>query len=791
MTAIFLPKVYDRARTEIVINSVLFVITMGAFILFFVENYINNHSVLSRFLPDSGLEHVVYNSIFAVFMFGSFTYQVSRLLFFVNLRKRVRFAQQNLAALQARPRDTLPNVEIIVPSYREEVHVIWQTLMSAVLTDYPHRRITLLLDNPPNPTDRNERDVLLASRAQVDVINDMLAPIAAHLSAAATRFFKETQLGAIDLTAAAKTAADLHRDAANWLEDVACRVEAGAFHCPDDHTRRFFVERILRVPAVFHRERADTLCSVPQELAALAEEFRYLEARFKTEVRLFERKQYVNLSLARTKAANLNAYVSLMGRRLVVVRGPNGAELHDQLEDTPLVPTESFEVPDARYIVILDADSFLAREYITHMVSAMEAPENRRAAVIQTPYTAIPGTPHVLERTAGATTDIYFYVTEGMSFAHAGFWVGASAMIRKESLIDIAKFETERGFTVPIYIQDTTVIEDTAATIDLARKGWSVENYPARLSYSSTPSDFGALVVQRRRWANGGLIILPNLLKYIVERRPTPRHILECVLRFHYLIMPASISISMLLMLVYPFDFKRVSDLIYITLPPYLYLVCRDLKHTGYRRTDILRAYALFLVLLPVVLTGVKNSVIQLLFGVKAQFGRTPKVGYRTAIPLTCTAAIIVLFAWSVTIFRADVERGDGLHAFFALSNVLALGYGLVAMVGIKAIVQDYTLALVQFGLGIRRVVFPRWGEPKVEPVVLSTGLPLQIIPASQIPSLQATTPAVVRGAPVRRSSDGSPSDVRAEPTGLPEVEGVPLQPRDSQPVQAQNERNL
>ena len=70
----------------------------------------------------------------------------------------------------------------------------------------------------------------------------------------------------------------------------------------------------------------------------------------------------------------------------------------------------------------------------------------------------------------------------------------------------------------PAYIQDTTVIEDTGATIDLARQGWRVENYPARLSYSATPSDFGALAVQRRRWANGGLIILPNLLSYLFKR---------------------------------------------------------------------------------------------------------------------------------------------------------------------------------------------------------------------------------------------------------------------------------
>ena len=167
--SIFLPQVCARARTEIVVNSVLFVITMTAFVLFFVENYLNSQNVLSRFIPGTGAERIVYNLIFAVFMFGSFTYQVSRLAFFWNLRKKVQIATQNLEQFQGRDASAVPPVEVIVPSYREEAHVIWQTLMSAALTDYPHRRIVLLLDNPPNPTDRAERDALLASWAQVDL----------------------------------------------------------------------------------------------------------------------------------------------------------------------------------------------------------------------------------------------------------------------------------------------------------------------------------------------------------------------------------------------------------------------------------------------------------------------------------------------------------------------------------------------------------------------------------------------------------------------------------------------
>ncbi len=700
----FLPRVCARARIEIVINLVMLVVTMGAFVLFFVENYLNSRGILTQFLPGSGAERAVYNLIFAVFMFGSFTYQVSRFSFFWNVRAKTRAAREGLARFLSRKR-AVPRVEILVPSYREESHVIWQTLMSAALGDYPDRGVVLLLDNPPNPSNRADRDLLLSSRAQVELINDMLAPIAEHFAAAVDEFRARVP-AEVDLRAAAATAAYLRERAAQWLERIAAEVDAGAFGGTNDHTRAFFVARILREPAQTHRARAGELRENPQSFEQIASEFDTLSTMFKARVSLFERKTYVNLSHVPTKAANLNSYISIMGRSLTPRLSPKGLQLVDVEADA--APHDLIAPPDARYIIILDADSFLLRDYATAMIAAMESPENERAAVMQTPYTAIPDTPHVLERTAGATTDIYFYVTEGMGFANAGFWVGASATIRKQALLDIATHHKERGYVFPAYIQDTTVIEDTGATIDLISRGWRVENYPARLSYSATPSDFGALVVQRRRWANGGLIILPSLLRHLSKVQPTLRNVLSGLLRIHYLIMPACISISMLVMLIYPFDFKRVSSWIYLTLPPYLYLVCRDLKFTGYRRREIVRAYALFLVLLPVVLTGVANSLIQLVFGVKAQFGRTPKIDHRTAIPLTCTAAILALFGWSMTISYADFLRGDGLHAVFAFSNVFALGYGILALIGLGAIGEDFANAIAGLFRRVSSWLLPR-----------------------------------------------------------------------------------
>src|SRR5690606_36078146 len=132
---------------------------------------------------------------------------------------------------------------------------------------------------------------------------------------------------------------------------------------------------------------------------------------------------------------------------------------------------------------------------------------------------AYPGSSTRLERLAGATTDLQHMSHQGMTAYDATFWVGANAVLRKEALNDIEVIDRSERIEVHRYIQDRTVIEDTESSIDLAVRGWRLYNYPERLSYSATPPDFGSLSVQRERWANGGLLILPKLWAQIRNRR--------------------------------------------------------------------------------------------------------------------------------------------------------------------------------------------------------------------------------------------------------------------------------
>ena len=191
--------------------------------------------------------------------------------------------------------------------------------------------------------------------------------------------------------------------------------------------------------------------------------------------------------------------------------------------------TAIMDVPDTTYLLTLDADSLLLRDYCLRLVYFLESAGNERVAVTQTPYSSFRGAPTRIERVAGATTDLQHILHQGMTYYGATFWVGANAVIRKRALEDIVEVETAGGFEIRTYIQDRTVIEDTESSIDLGQHGWTLVNYPERLSYSATPPDFGSLVVQRRRWANGGLLILPKLWAQLRQqqvrapRDPVPR----------------------------------------------------------------------------------------------------------------------------------------------------------------------------------------------------------------------------------------------------------------------------
>jgi cellulose synthase (UDP-forming) len=203
--------------------------------------------------------------------------------------------------------------------------------------------------------------------------------------------------------------------------------------------------------------------------ADLLREYRRLAALFRVRLTSFERKRFVNLSHAPNKAMNLNSYIGLLGKSFREVTRPDGVTL-EECESS----SADLHVEPAEYVITVDADSLLLHDYALRLTHVMGQPHGQRFGVVQTPYTAVPGTPISLERAAGAQTDIQWIAGQGMTHFDATFWIGASAVLRYQALEDICEIEWERGHAVKKYVRDRTLTEDSDSTIWSPQGGSSI-----------------------------------------------------------------------------------------------------------------------------------------------------------------------------------------------------------------------------------------------------------------------------------------------------------------------------
>ena len=621
------------------------------------------------------LELIGYALIIAFLIYGNVGYQLTRI---GHLQRRWSHRPDPRSELEACHDRAAEPLVFLVPSYREEARIVRQTLLSAALQEHPNRRVVLLIDDPFRFDDPDALAALVAVRNLAASLDRQLADAAAPFVAAREAFVRRAAAGPLVAADEAATVAALYRQAAEVFD-----AEAALWEC-FDHTDRFFVQTVLRAPARAHRERGEAWqrrandAQAPLERATLDHEHARLASMFAVVVTSFERKRFVNLSHEPNKAMNLNTYIGLLGKRFDVDERGDGLHL---VETTAQAAT--LEVPQATFLITLDADSLLLPDYALRLVAVMQAPGNERIAVAQTPYSAVPGPTGVLERTAGATTDIQYLIHQGFTQHHATFWVGANALLRHAALHDIAVVADENGRPVRRYIQDRTVIEDTESTVDLIDKGWRLYNYPERLAYSATPADFGALVVQRARWANGGLIILPKLLRYLLSGPGRLQKLREGFFRVHYLTSIAGVNLGLLAVLGYPFPDTLQSPWLPLTALPYYALYARDLRQAGYTNgADLLRVYVLNLLLLPVNVGGVLRSLHQAAKGHRIPFLRTPKIAGRTRVPARYVAALFVIAGVCLLAGLQDIVENNVVHSTFALANGALFLYGIGAFIG-------------------------------------------------------------------------------------------------------------
>lgn len=577
-----------------------------------------------------------------------------------------------------------PSVTVLIPSYSEEPEVVYKTMLSAALQEYPSMRIVLLMDDKPYSSDPTVSARLEETRALASRIEDLLREPSQRFTAVQAAF-KKPGTKRLSEKEQQKLIAE-YEWAARWLvkEATATKIE--------DHVDVFFADQVLRA-------LADELALTANALAvSLKEEVTVSRVRalelanrlawiFTSKLEVFERKRFASLSHEANKAMNINAYIGLMGGSYRKRQTPEG---------TILIPISMHEkadmtVEDSDFILTLDADSVLLRDYCLRLVYFAEEPGNERVAVVQTPYSSFRGAYTRIERLAGATTDLQHILHQGKTYYGATFWVGANAIIRKQALEDIVEKEWIGGFEVKRYVQDRTVIEDTESSIDLTLHGWTLINYPERLSYSATPPDFGSLIVQRRRWANGGLLILPKLLQHHGERKrlSEPVSYVELFLRINYMASIAWASFGLIFILAYPYDSRLLSPLVLLAAIPYFWAMASDLRYCGYSRSDILRIYGFNLILLPVNLAGVLKSMQQAVTGKKIPFARTPKVRDRTLSPALFILAPLGIIAFSVLTVIRDVNAENWANATFAAFNAIVATWAFVSYVGLGNAIVD------------------------------------------------------------------------------------------------------
>ncbi|MFU8945384.1 glycosyltransferase family 2 protein [Mycetocola zhadangensis] len=687
-----LPIVHERpSDAKIVWGRLAILATIlawfGYIIYTVMRQFLNNGSEGFRFTTEA----ISYVVVLTFLTFSALMYLVARQGALQRFRAHVRVPR---AELDAHFTDHDGDITVLVPSYSEEPAVIRATLWSAALQEYPSMRVVLLLDDPPFPSDPEVAARLEISRS---ITADIVDALAEPRSRFGDRLVLTQRLledgGSVSETTVRELAAD-YQWAAQWLRQMA------SDEVVDDHVDTFFVEQVLggladdlAVTAVALNTAADQTESITAERALELQ--RRLVWLFSAEMETFERKKYASLSHEANKAMNLNAYIGLMGGSYIREAGPDGTILRpvEDGADADLV------VPDSTYLLTLDADSLLLRDYCLRLVYFLEQPDNARVAVTQTPYSSFRGAPTRIERLAGASTDIQHILHQGMSHYGATFWVGANAVIRKVALEDIVEVEHVGGFEVRRYVQDRTVIEDTESSIDLGTHGWTLANYPERLSYSATPPDFGSLIVQRRRWANGGLLILPKLWRQMRERKRTgqPLALLEVLLRVNYMASITWASFGLVFLLVYPYDSRLLSPVVILAALPYFIAMASDLRYCGYRYSDILRIYGFNLVLLPVNLAGVLKSIEQSITSKKIPFARTPKIKNRTASPSLYVITPFIIVAFSALTLWRDFSAGNWGNAAFAAFNGILASWAIIANIGVWNSIVDVYVNVTQW----------------------------------------------------------------------------------------------
>jgi cellulose synthase/poly-beta-1,6-N-acetylglucosamine synthase-like glycosyltransferase len=726
----------------ILIGQMAIVVTVVGWIVFVVLTLASSSIGGADDRPPLDLATIGYLVIMSLLACSALMYLTTRLGYYTRIRNHRRATRAELTQPFER---SAPTLTVLIPSYQEDERVIRMTVLSAALQEYPDLNVVLLIDDPPGPKYAGPAAMLAAAKALPGKIEALLAEPMTRFRTALEGFDARSKVSRYSSTSEVEEVARAYEYAAAWMSDYAADYEVL------DNNDRFLVEQVLRGLAADLTLNAKALRAAALDGATLSRDhLRHLLQRltwiFGARITSFQRKRFVSLSHEPNKAMNLNSYIGLMGHSYKEVAVPGGGRALLRTDGAP-----DLEVANPDYILTLDADSLLLPEYCLRIVHLLEQAEHARVAVAQAPYTSFPGAGTRLERIAGATTDLQYMVHQGMTYYDATFWVGANAVLRKRAIDDLREVSHDGDWEISRYISDRTVIEDTESSIDLGVHGWQLLNYPERLSYSATPPDFGALCIQRQRWANGGLLILPRLWRQVRARRARGerQRLGETFLRVNYMASIAWASVSLVFLLGYQFNERLISPLVLLISLPYFVMMASDLRHCGYRRRDVLGIYGFNLILLAVNLAGMCSSLLQLLVGGRPAFKRTPKVRSRTTPGFTFVVTPYIFVAFSIWTLLSDLERDRWVNVVLAGLNATLAAYAIVAYIGVGHSIVDIWHNMVSW-------LYKPQRQPRPKRVTPRAAVPISVAEAPAAHWTQTLAYAPAHG--VRRADRRSAS---------------------------------
>jgi cellulose synthase (UDP-forming) len=352
-------------------------VTIAAFALSigFVAVWVGSHS-------EDGPLFLAYNAVFALlvtsFAYGNLLYQATRMGYFVRLgrhRRMTRRTGSRAGSMRAPHR----SLSILIPSYKEELVTVEQTLYSAAFLGYPNKTVCLLLDDPVSEPGTNDHRQTQATIAMAEGLQAGLRKL--HREYADLHAAAEARIThRVDPAAELENLAGTYRLLARRLRALGERTAA------ETHTDKLYVRKVFLDPATTYERHAAALLAIrldPFEVRRFVlAEYAYIRDLFATEVNVLQRKAFANLSQEPNKAMNINSYISLMGGRFRVdVPGTRKPVLVPVGTDEPA----DVEIRETDYIITLDADSILDHSYAATLIDLMERRRNRRVAVAQTP----------------------------------------------------------------------------------------------------------------------------------------------------------------------------------------------------------------------------------------------------------------------------------------------------------------------------------------------------------------------------------------------------------------------